>query len=118
MKLILYAGAALMIGASIYGFVDYKKTKHKKEFDRMYTGETNKKSMQATTVVTNVKTTNENKVTAKKEEVKSDKPIVSFNENKVVKKTAKKRKFKFSEFSRAPIKEEVIESPAPAKKET
>ena len=31
MKSILYAGAALMIGASIYGFVDYKKNSHKKE---------------------------------------------------------------------------------------
>lgn len=36
MKSILYAGAALMIGASIYGFVDYKKTSHKKQFTDMY----------------------------------------------------------------------------------
>jgi hypothetical protein len=39
MKSILYAGAALMISASIYGFVDYKKTKNNKEFKNMYTGE-------------------------------------------------------------------------------
>ena len=36
MKSILYVGATLMIGASIYGFVDYKKTSHKKEFTTMY----------------------------------------------------------------------------------
>jgi hypothetical protein len=36
MKSILYVGATLMIGASIYGFVDYKKTRQKKEFTRMY----------------------------------------------------------------------------------
>jgi hypothetical protein len=41
MKSILYAGATLMIGAAIYGFVDYKKTSHSKEFTKMYhTGET------------------------------------------------------------------------------
>ncbi|MGH2552563.1 MAG: hypothetical protein ACRDEB_02535 [Chitinophagaceae bacterium] len=36
MKSILYVGATLMIGASIYGFVDYEKTKNKKEFTNMY----------------------------------------------------------------------------------
>ena len=36
MKSALYVGATLMIGASIYGFVDYKKTSHDKEFTKMY----------------------------------------------------------------------------------
>jgi len=36
MKSILYVGATLMVGASIYGFVDYKNTSHKKEFNNMY----------------------------------------------------------------------------------
>ncbi|MEO5947613.1 MAG: hypothetical protein ABIP79_12420 [Chitinophagaceae bacterium] len=36
MKSILYVGATLMIGASIYGFVDYKQTSQKKEFKSMY----------------------------------------------------------------------------------
>ena len=39
MKSILYVGATLMIGASIYGFVDYKQTKGKKEFKEMYAEE-------------------------------------------------------------------------------
>lgn len=36
MKSILYVGATLMIGASIYGFVDYKKSSNNKEFTNMY----------------------------------------------------------------------------------
>ncbi|HUR64995.1 MAG TPA: hypothetical protein VMZ03_01490 [Chitinophagaceae bacterium] len=36
MKSMLYVGATLMIGASIYGFVDYKQTQNKKEFKEMY----------------------------------------------------------------------------------
>ena len=44
MKSILYVGATLMIGASIYGFVDYKKTSQKKEFSTMY-GEEKKKEV-------------------------------------------------------------------------
>lgn len=42
MKSILYVGATLMIGASIYGFVDYKNTSHKKEFTDMYVVENKK----------------------------------------------------------------------------
>ncbi len=36
MKSMLYVGATLMIGASIYGFVDYKQTHQKKAFQDMY----------------------------------------------------------------------------------
>jgi hypothetical protein len=36
MKSILYVGATLMIGASIYGFVDYKRTSQSKQFKNMY----------------------------------------------------------------------------------
>lgn len=36
MKPILYFSAALMIGASIYGFVDYKKTTRIANFKNMY----------------------------------------------------------------------------------
>ena len=39
MKSILYVGATLMIGTSIYGFVDYKQTSQKKEFTSMYAEE-------------------------------------------------------------------------------
>lgn len=36
MKSILYVGATLMISASIYGFVDYNKSRDNKEFNNMY----------------------------------------------------------------------------------
>ncbi len=39
MKSMLYVGATLMIGASVYGFVDYQKSSHRKEFTRMYSGD-------------------------------------------------------------------------------
>jgi hypothetical protein len=39
MKSILYVGATLMIGASIYGFVDYRKTSNSQEFENMYKAE-------------------------------------------------------------------------------
>ena len=42
MKSILYVGATLMIGASIYGFVDYKQTQNKKEFKKMFVEEKEK----------------------------------------------------------------------------
>ena len=42
MKSMLYVGATLMIGASIYGFVDYKQTRQKEEFTKMYESEKSK----------------------------------------------------------------------------
>lgn len=36
MKSFLYVGASLMIGASIYGIIDYQKTSHEKEFKTLY----------------------------------------------------------------------------------
>lgn len=36
MKPLLLIGAALMVGAGIYGFVDYKKANLKKEFQTLY----------------------------------------------------------------------------------
>ncbi|MER3497534.1 MAG: hypothetical protein C4308_02275 [Chitinophagaceae bacterium] len=36
MKTFLYAGAVLMVGASIYGFIDYKKSTHNKAFQNLY----------------------------------------------------------------------------------
>ena len=53
MKSILYVGATLMIGASIYGFVDYKQTSHHKEFATMYEEEKEKEPA----VITDTKTT-------------------------------------------------------------
>jgi hypothetical protein len=97
----LYAGAALMIGASIYGFVDYRKTSHKKEFSGMYkenkpvekTGPV-KKEISADQTTTNME--------AKKDAVLKENGKAE--EKTVLKK--KKRNFRISEFSRAPLRDE------------
>lgn len=72
MKSILYVGATLMIGASVYGFVDYKQTSQKKEFNNMYAEE--KKDEPVVTTVT---------------EKKAD-PVVSKTEEKKTKTVSKK----------------------------
>ncbi|HRG83564.1 MAG TPA: hypothetical protein PLO99_13695 [Chitinophagaceae bacterium] len=75
MKSMLYVGATLMIGASIYGFVDYKQTHQKKAFQDMYKEE--KKAVAVTP-------TEEKTVIA---EEKSSTPVVK--EKKVVNKKIK-----------------------------
>ena len=42
MKPLLYLGAALMIGAGTYGFVDFKKKSHSKEMQSLYKKEETK----------------------------------------------------------------------------
>lgn len=106
MKSILYAGAALMIGASIYGFVDYKKTSHKKEFNSMYDEE--KKKPAVTIPVDNSITGN-----AKKEIINKKETKVSKKETITVKKKSKKIDAEL--FSRAPLRDETKEVVPPRK---
>jgi len=118
----LYVGATLMIGASIYGFVDYKKTSHKKEFTTMY--DENKKAPlvvednKATKPVVNKNKAGENKETANNEKkvTVKEKNTTTSNSN-VEKKKKKKKRFNPEIFSRAPIREEVIEIAEPVKPE-
>ena len=82
MKSILYVGATLMIGASIYGFVDYKNTSHKEEFTGMYQEEkiavpeviTEKKTDAIVTEKNDVVVT-KNKVSKKFSLTKKEKPF-------------------------------------------
>ncbi|MFI5132930.1 MAG: hypothetical protein ACHQEB_01275 [Chitinophagales bacterium] len=68
MKSILYVGATLMISASIYGFVDYRKTSRSKEFKKMYDSKE-----ETSPVVTTEKT---NTVVIKPETVSKEKMVV------------------------------------------
>jgi hypothetical protein len=70
MKSMLYAGAALMIGASIYGFVDYRQTHNKKEFKEMYA---EKKASAPVTVVAGKEKT----AVLEKKAATNEKPAVS-----------------------------------------
>lgn len=116
MKSILYAGAALMIGASIYGFVDYKKNSHKKEFNDLYAEKKTTKPVEVkekkVTPDVNNKVVEEKK-TQKKTAVVKNKAVTE--EKKEIKK--KKRRFSAEDFSRAPLREEVEEITLPSKKD-
>ncbi|NOT51493.1 MAG: hypothetical protein HOP10_09475 [Chitinophagaceae bacterium] len=119
MKTILYVGATLMIGASIYGFVDYQKTSHKKEFNDMY----KEKEVTEPVVTVDEKTavvTDKKEVTAKEE-----KTVTTVPAKKETKKMAKKKKRKLDTklFSRGALderyikEEKVLPEPAKEKKE-
>lgn len=113
MKPVLYVGAALMISASIYGFVDYKKTTRTEEFRKMY--EEKKESPVITTPAIETKLVSPQKTTVKEKETqpaeKSRQTVSSsFKSGKA--KGAKKLNYK--EFSRAPLREEQEITP-PAK---
>jgi len=102
MKSILYVAALLMIGASIYGFVDYSKTSRHKEFKSMYDENEVRQP-----VVTNEKQADGirpdvivNKATS---ETKPDQPV-----KQAVKKKKKKRTVFVESFSRAPLKEKEV----------
>ncbi len=109
MKSILYVGATLMIGASIYGFVDYKQTKDKKEFKKMYT--------ESPAIEPTIIDEKESVVTpAGKEEMKvtDTKNTVASNSSDGKKKTTvktarKKKKINSEMFSRGSMEERYIE---------
>jgi hypothetical protein len=138
MKSILYVGATLMIGASIYGFVDYRHNSHKKEFRDLYNEEktdvvpvTKKDDPAKTSAVLNkdqdrktaVKTTISKK-DGSTEPVKAETDRVEGTETKdigntavdtkiaenkePVKKIKKKKRINRELFSRAPIRDEEI----------
>ena len=121
MKSMLYVGASLMIGASIYGFVDYKQTSNKKEFTGMYEHKDKKEAV----------------VTEKKQAVVADQKTINISNSKpTVKKASKSGSVKEvnqvvpavkpiseeelpakTEIESIPeSKEEAVPSPTPAKK--
>ncbi|MEI9944086.1 MAG: hypothetical protein WDN26_07650 [Chitinophagaceae bacterium] len=134
MKSILYVGAVFMVGASIYGFVDYKKTSRSKEFKALYqeekeqppvAEEVNIPVIAKNEDITEVKNLKEEKFTSKKklaedemnEEVIEEKKL-NDNSGEVfkTKKVKKERKLNYKLFSRAPLRE-YVDDPLPVKKE-
>jgi len=98
-----------MIGASIYGFVDYKQTKDKKEFKKMYT----ESPAEEPTIIDEKESV---VATAGKEEMKvtDTKNTVASNTSEGKKKTAvktvrKKKKINSEMFSRGSMEERYIE---------
>ena len=102
MKSVLYVAATLMIGAGIYGFVDYSKTSRQKEFKTMYDENDLKK-----TVVREEK--KEDKVILSETAGKKEQPVKATEEQekKPVRKIRKKRSVDLESFSRAPLREKM-----------
>jgi hypothetical protein len=108
MKKFLLVGAVLMVGASIYGFVDYSKTKQSNEFSKMYDEPAVKTTEDITTKDEPV-ISKEEIVTEKKEAVKNSnvsKP--AFVKKPVKRKIQKPRKVNYKSFSRGSLREEVV----------
>ena len=132
----LYVGASLMIGASIYGFVDYKQNREKKAFSEMYTEvtqptgvteqpvvEEKKETVPLPAVKTDVEKTGTKKVVSSKKQepvtaaVTEDKTIsvdpVSpadpkpETEARPKAEVKKKKKLRLKTFSRAPLRDEM-----------
>jgi hypothetical protein len=94
MKTMLFVGATLMIGASIYGFLDYRQTHNNKEFKEMYVekkaeapfivvaGKEKKAEPGKITAVTEKPAVSRKRVTVKKESINPIKPIAE--EDKMV----------------------------------
>jgi hypothetical protein len=100
-----------MIGASIYGFVDYKKTSHNQEFKSLYS---EKKAVEQDLVLENkitepVTEKEEKKISGKTTDVKNT--IVKNNSSKQKKSTGsikKKRTFNSKMFSRGGLEDRFI----------
>lgn len=109
MKPLLLIGAALMAGAGIYGYADYKKANLRKEFQSLYKEESPKVAQEAVLDIAKP-------APPEVEPVPVDVPVYVVKNGKVVaekkpaaskKKTAKKKhtKIRAKDFSRAAIEE-------------
>jgi hypothetical protein len=112
MKSLLYVAAAFMIGASIYGFVDYSRASRHREFGALYQDNEIKDPAakdKTDAGITPVITKEEQPGPVKKEFDKKDTRAEGTNlAEKLVKKIRKKKSLSYKSFSRAPLKEEVI----------
>jgi len=99
-----------MIGAGIYGFVDYKKKTHSKEFQTLYREEEKKEVQEPVTAKVTPAVIPASMVTEKKETVVVDKKNVAGSKQAVRK---KHKKINGKQFSRAPLVEDMEEVPLP-----
>lgn len=116
MKSIMYIGAALMIGAGIYGFVDYKEKSHSRELQSLYTKEKKKE------VIEPLPAKAEPAVITVPEATEQKEPNVEVDKTPTPAKKAlkkKKEKVNLRQFSRAALEKEMEETrlPEPASKE-
>lgn len=113
MKSILYVGAMLMIGASIYGFVDYKKTSRNKVFKSLYQEEKTDKHIINEEIGVPAVTTNPVIRIDEKDELAAGKTTSDNYSNISFKKKKIKKELNYKLFSRAPLREYVEEPVTP-----
>lgn len=105
MKSILYVGLIAMAGASIYGFVDYRKTANSKAFNTMYVEPT--AAEPEAIAVKEPATASKSETTVIKKETVVNTAKVSVKRKKDVfsKKRKNEKKINYTLFSRAPLRE-------------
>ncbi|MES1197913.1 MAG: hypothetical protein ABUL41_01395 [Chitinophagaceae bacterium] len=109
MKSILFIGATLMIGATIYGFVDYKKTSHSKEFRNLYEKEKVNDpvviSEKSTNSLANKEAVAKEKATEEKREMdkKEEELNILPSDKKITPSRSHTKKLNYKSFSRAPL---------------
>jgi hypothetical protein len=103
MKSMLYVGAALMISATIYGFVDLKKSNNAKEFKNLYQETPPQLQAKTSTVTpTDVEVKGE-----QKEMLKSAEPSRLSTPAKTERKKTRKE-IGYKKFSRSALREEIV----------
>jgi hypothetical protein len=111
MKPLLYFAASLMIGASIYGFVDYSDARQSREFKAMYHEEEDPDAVE----IKKIESTETERSLVRKEGITSKVepalkeeivPAVLKKAKKASKKINRKKKINYKSFSRAPLREE------------
>ena len=117
MKPLLYIGAALMVGAGIYGFVDYKAKSNSREMQSLYTKELKMEVKELPPATDKPETTTVEPVVPVREITAQD---IKVEETKVpppppIKKAVKNKKGKvyLKQFSRAALEEDMDEVPLP-----
>ena len=102
MKAILYVGAILMVGASIYGFVDYKRSSPNKKFRSLYDNKEQVVVPQQKTKQDAIKEEPTKIVVIPEEKSNATADIKNSTTIK------KKRRITYKEFSRAPLDEKYL----------
>ena len=98
MKSMLYIGATLMIGACIYGFVDFKKANHNKEFRSLYNDRETKKTEEQVAVPA---PENDNGVVPANENKKATTAVPGTKKLTTVRKMKNEKRLNYKLFSRA-----------------
>lgn len=111
MKTMMYIGAALMVGASIYGYANYEKARKKKEFSEMYKEPAPVARMVSQPEAPVVEEKADVSKTSKTAATKVDLPVKKSTAAKTTteRKIAKKRKIRREFFSRGGLDDRFIE---------